>query len=71
MGTRNKSSLWKNIILWKKIDLRDDITTLKKLREKKQFPITFKIGLDFAKELNAVKYVECSALTQVSSKKKK
>ena len=48
------------------MDLRDDAETIEKLSKNKQKPITTKMGERMAKELKAVKYVECSALTQVS-----
>lgn len=47
------------------IDLRDDAATIEKLAKNKQKPITGEQGEKLAKELKAVKYVECSALTQV------
>ena len=46
------------------IDLRDDAETIHKLAEKKLKAITVKEGEELARELKAVKYVECSALTQ-------
>lgn len=48
------------------IDLRDETSTLEKLAKNKQKPIGIEMGEKLAKELKAVKYVECSALTQVS-----
>jgi len=48
------------------IDLRDEASTIEKLSKNKQKPITQEAGEKLAKELKAVKYVECSALTQVS-----
>jgi Ras-related C3 botulinum toxin substrate 1 len=47
-----------------KLDLREDKDTIDKLREKRMSPITYPQGLQMAKEINAVKYLECSALTQ-------
>uniref|UniRef100_A0A3B4X4K5 Rac family small GTPase 2 n=1 Tax=Seriola lalandi dorsalis TaxID=1841481 RepID=A0A3B4X4K5_SERLL len=38
--------------------------TIEKLKEKKLAPITYPQGLALAKEIDAVKYLECSALTQ-------
>ena len=49
------------------IDLRDDAGTIEKLAKNRQKPITYEQGEKLAKELRAVKYVECSALTQVCS----
>lgn len=46
------------------MDLRDDVTTIEKLAKNKQKPINLEQGEKLAKELKAVKYVECSALTQ-------
>lgn len=45
-------------------DLREDGGTIEKLAKQKQKPITFELGEKLAKELKAVRYVECSALTQ-------
>ena len=47
------------------IDLRDDAATVEKLAKNKQKPLSLEMGEKLAKELRAVKYVECSALTQV------
>jgi len=44
--------------------LRDDKVTIEKLKDKKLSPITYPQGLAMAKEVGAVKYLECSALTQ-------
>ena len=45
-------------------DLRDDPTMIGKLAKKKQKPVTYDEGVLCADRLGAVKYVECSALTQ-------
>ena len=47
-----------------KLDLREDKKTVEKLKEKKLSPISYPQGLAMAKEIHAVKYLECSALTQ-------
>lgn len=46
------------------VDLRDDPAVLEKLAKSRQRPIAFEQGERLARELGAVKYVECSALTQ-------
>ena len=52
------------VLVGLKLDLRDDKETVEKLREKKLAPITYEQGVKMAKEIGALKYVECSALTQ-------
>ncbi|KAA0202479.1 hypothetical protein HAZT_HAZT005387 [Hyalella azteca] len=59
------------ILVGTKLDLRDDKDTLEKLKDKKLQPISYPQvkrvnfqGLSMAKEVGAVKYLECSALTQ-------
>lgn len=52
------------ILVGTKLDLRDDKETIEKLREKNLSPITYLQGLAMAKDVKAVKYLECSALTQ-------
>jgi len=52
------------ILVGTKLDLRDDKDTVDRLKEKRLAPITYPQGLVMAREINAVKYLECSALTQ-------
>ncbi|KAK3586055.1 hypothetical protein CHS0354_033177 [Potamilus streckersoni] len=52
------------ILVGTKLDLREDKETIERLREKKLTPIAYAQGLTMAKEIHAVKYLECSALTQ-------
>lgn len=52
------------ILVGTKLDLRDDAKTIDKLKERKLQPITYPQGLAMAKEIGAVKYLECSALNQ-------
>jgi len=47
-----------------KLDMREDKETLNRLAEKKLSPISTEQGTQMAKEIRAVKYMECSALTQ-------
>jgi cell division control protein 42 len=47
------------------VDLRDDSNTVEKLAKNKQRPLSPESGDKLARDLRAVKYVECSALTQV------
>lgn len=46
------------------MDLRDDPQVIEKLQRQKQRPVAAEHGERLARELGAVKYVECSALTQ-------
>jgi cell division control protein 42 len=46
------------------VDLRDDAGTLEKLAKNKQKPLAVDQADKLARELKAVKFVECSALTQ-------
>ena len=62
----SKNRLYQNYYLQvgTQADLRDDAGTCEKLAKNKQKPITVDQGERLAKDLKAVKYVECSALTQ-------
>lgn len=57
------------LLVGTQIDLREETSTIDKLAKNKLKPITSEQGEKLAKELKAVKYVECSALTQVSESK--
>ena len=52
------------LLVGTKSDLRDDPATIQKLSEVKQRPITVEAAEQLAIDIKAVKYVECSALTQ-------
>lgn len=52
------------ILVGTKLDLRDESKTIDKLKDRKLSPITYPQGLAMSKEIGAVKYLECSALTQ-------
>ena len=53
------------LLVGTQIDLRDDPSTIEKLAKNKQKPITPETAEKLARDLKDVKYVECSALTQV------
>lgn len=53
------------LLVGTQVDLRDDSNTLEKLAKNKQRALTCDSGEKLARELRAIKYVECSALTQV------
>lgn len=52
------------ILVGTKLDLREDKETIERLAEKRLAPITYQQGMNMMKEIKAVKYLECSALTQ-------
>ncbi|XP_012731565.1 ras-related C3 botulinum toxin substrate 1-like [Fundulus heteroclitus] len=52
------------ILVGTKLDLRENQATVQALNERNLSPITYPQGLAMTKEIGAVKYVECSALTQ-------
>ena len=52
------------LIVGTQVDLRDDAQVIEKLARQKQRPVTSEQGERLARELGAVKFVECSALTQ-------
>jgi len=48
-----------------KLDLRDDKETIAILKKNNEAPISYLEGLQMMKEIGAIKYLECSALTQM------
>ena len=51
------------VLVGTKLDLRENRETVEKLAEKGLSPITYTQGLKTQKDIGAVRYVECSALT--------
>lgn len=56
------------LIVGTQVDLRDDPSVRDKLAKQKMQPVRKEDGERMAKDLGAVKYVECSALTQYKLK---
>ncbi|KZT72769.1 hypothetical protein DAEQUDRAFT_802324 [Daedalea quercina L-15889] len=52
------------VLVGTKLDLREDPGTIEKLRERRMAPIQYAQGVAMARDIGAVKYLECSALTQ-------
>ena len=52
------------VLVGTKTDLREDSSIIERLRERGVTPVSQRDGVRLAKEINAVKYLECSALTQ-------
>ncbi|XP_043912950.1 rho-related GTP-binding protein RhoG-like [Protopterus annectens] len=52
------------LLVGTKKDLRSDPETIKKLKEQGLSPTTYQQGTSLAKQIGAVKYLECSALNQ-------
>ncbi|XP_065920148.1 ras-related C3 botulinum toxin substrate 1-like [Dysidea avara] len=57
------------ILVGTKLDLRDDKETIEQLKKINLAPILYPEGLKLMNEIGAVKYEECSALTQQGLKK--
>lgn len=53
------------LLVGTKTDLRDDLHVLDELAERKQSPISLEQGTKLAKDVGAVRYIECSAATQL------
>lgn len=58
----------KMLLVGTKMDLRDDRETVEGLKRKGQAPVTATEGMNLAREVGAVSYMECSALTQTGLK---
>jgi GTPase SAR1 family protein len=56
------------ILVGTKLDLREDPDTIKKLGQKNMAPISYSQSVQMSKDIGAVKYLECSALTQTGLK---
>ncbi|KAG6337334.1 hypothetical protein ID866_1759 [Astraeus odoratus] len=52
------------VLVGTKLDLREDPATIERLRDRRMQPITYSQGVAMARDIGAVKYLECSALTQ-------
>ena len=52
------------ILVGTKLDLREDPEMKARLRDRRMAPITYSQAVQLAKEIRAVRYLECSALTQ-------
>lgn len=51
------------ILVGTKLDLRDDPVTLQRLKERRFTPITYSMGMQCAREVGAIKYLEASSKT--------
>ena len=56
------------ILVGLKLDLRENKATVEKLQRLNQSPIKYEQGRSLASRIGAIKYLECSALTQVGMK---
>jgi len=54
----------KYILVGTKLDLRDDPSTMESLQKSGRTVVTYEQGLAAARKMEAMKYVECSSLTQ-------
>lgn len=53
------------ILVGTKADLREDLHVLDELQERGQKPVTLAQGQKLAKDVGAIRYIECSAATQL------
>jgi Ras-related C3 botulinum toxin substrate 1 len=56
------------ILVGTKFDLKEDPDTVASLRQKQMEPVGYEKAIEYARAINAVKYLECSALTQMGLK---
>ncbi|KAJ7814585.1 small GTPase rac1p [Mycena leptocephala] len=56
------------LLVGTKLDLREDQATIEELRQQRTAPIQYQQGVQTQREIGAVKYLECSALTQMGLK---
>ncbi len=56
------------ILVGTKLDLREDAGTIQKLQALGQAPVSTAKGSELAAKINAFKYMECSAMTQLGLK---
>ena len=52
------------LLVGTKSDLREDGETQRKLKEQSQLPVSHQQGAALAKQIHAMRYLECSALNQ-------
>lgn len=52
------------VLVGTKSDLRNDAEIQKKLKDQNQTPVTHQQGTALARQIQAVRYMECSALNQ-------
>lgn len=62
---RNSAPNISLILVGTKLDLREDPHTLERMREGEMAPISYDRATAMAREIGAVCYRECSALTQI------
>ncbi|KAF8146772.1 hypothetical protein K438DRAFT_1990280 [Mycena galopus ATCC 62051] len=52
------------VLVGTKLDLREDQTTIEKMQDRRIAPIQYQLGVQLQRDIGAIKYLECSALTQ-------
>ncbi|KAJ6529832.1 P-loop containing nucleoside triphosphate hydrolase protein [Mycena capillaripes] len=52
------------VLVGTKLDLREDQAMIEKMRDRRIAPIQYQQGVQLQRDIGAVKYLECSALTQ-------